>query len=56
MSPLINALARDHYVIDKAVSLINVLNQFCKTYGHEYMDESNQVQTEYAESAGGSDA
>ena len=55
VSPLINALAPAiEYVIDKAVSLINVLNQlFAKLTGASTWTKAIKTQTEYAESAGG---
>ena len=53
--PLINALAPAiEYVIDKAVALINVLNQlFAKLSGASTWTKAVKTQTEYAEAAGG---
>lgn len=53
-APLINALAPAiEYVIDKAVALINVLNQlFAKLTGASTWTKAVKTQTEYAESAG----
>ena len=54
VAPLINALAPAiEYVIDKAVALINVLNQlFAKLTGASTWTKAVKTQTEYAESAG----
>lgn len=55
VAPLINALAPAiEYVIDKAVALINVLNQlFAKLSGASTWTKAVKTQTEYAEAAGG---
>ena len=55
VAPLINALAPAiEYVIDKAVALINVLNQlFAKLSGASSWTKAVKTQTEYAEAAGG---
>ena len=55
VAPLLNALAPAiEYVIDKVVSLINVLNQlFAKLTGASTWTKAIKTQTEYAESAGG---
>ena len=54
VAPLINALAPAiEYVIDKAVALINVLNQlFAKLSGASTWTKAVKTQTEYAEAAG----
>ena len=54
VAPLINALAPAiEYVIDKAVALINVLNQlFAKLTGASTWTKAVKTQTKYAESAG----
>lgn len=53
VSPLINALAPAiDYIIEKAVGLVNVLNQvFAKLSGASTWTKAINVQTEYAESA-----
>ena len=55
VAPLINALAPAiEYVIDRAVALINVLNQlFAKLSGASTWTKAVKTQTEYAEAAGG---
>lgn len=55
VAPLINALAPAiEYVIDKAVALMNVLNQlFAKLSGASTWTKAVKTQTEYAEAAGG---
>lgn len=55
VAPLINALAPAiEYVIDKAVALLNVLNQlFAKLSGASTWTKAVKTQTEYAEAAGG---
>ena len=55
VAPLLNALAPAiEYVIDKVVSLINVLNQlFAKLTGASTWTKAIKTRTEYAESAGG---
>lgn len=54
VAPLINAVAPAiEYIIDKAVSLINVLNQlFAKLSGASTWTKAVKTQTEYAEAAG----
>lgn len=55
VAPLLNALAPAiEYVIDRAVALINVLNQlFAKLSGASSWTKAVKTQTEYAEAAGG---
>lgn len=55
VAPLMNALAPAiEYVIDKAVALINVLNQlFAKITGASTWTKAVKTQTEYAEAVGG---
>ena len=55
VAPLLNALAPAiEYVIDRAVALINVLNQlFAKLTGASTWTKAVKTQTEYAEAAGG---
>ena len=55
VAPLINMLAPAiEYVIDKAVALLNVLNQlFAKLSGASSWTKAVKTQTEYAEAAGG---
>ncbi len=55
VAPLINALAPAiEYVINKAVAIINVLNQlFAKLSGASTWTKAVKTQTEYAEAAGG---
>jgi len=55
VAPLLNALAPAiEYVIDRAVALINVLNQlFAKLTGASTWTKAVKSQTEYAEAAGG---
>lgn len=55
VAPLINALAPAiEYVIDRAVALINVLNQlFARITGASTWTKAVKTQTEYAEAVGG---
>lgn len=55
VTPLMNALAPAiEYVIDRAVALINVLNQlFAKLTGASTWTKAIKTQTEYAEAVGG---
>ena len=55
VAPLMNALAPAiEYVIDRAVALINVLNQlFAKLTGASTWTKAVKTQTEYAEAVGG---